>query len=95
MAGPVTEASLRWAGGTMFESEGGGGDLLRIDSPVAKGGSGIGFSPMQLLLHALAGCMAVTVVQILAKQRLTLDRTHRRARRAGRGAAESVHPESW
>src|SRR5437879_6057349 len=72
MSGPVTEASLSWVGGTMFEADGGGGSRLRIDSPVAKGGSGLGFSPMQLLLHALAGCMAVTVVQILAKQRLTL-----------------------
>lgn len=73
MAGPVTEASLSWAGGTRFESEGGGGSRLQIDSPVAKGGGGLGHSPMQLLLHALASCMAVTVVQILAKQRLTLD----------------------
>jgi putative redox protein len=73
MAGPVTGASLHWVGGTMFEAEGGGGSRLQIDSPAAKGGSGQGYSPMQLLLHALASCMAVTVVQILAKQRLTLE----------------------
>lgn len=73
MAGPVTEASLSWVSGTMFEAAGEGGSRLQIDSPLAKGGSGIGFSPMQLLLHALAACMAVTVVQILAKQRITLD----------------------
>ena len=58
MAGPVTEASLSWVGGTLFEAEGGGG---------------VGFSPMQLLLEALAACMSVTVVQILAKQRLSLE----------------------
>jgi putative redox protein len=57
----------------MFEAEGGGGARLQIDVPVAKGGGGVGFSPMQLLLHALAACMSVTVVQILAKQRLTLE----------------------
>ena len=74
MSGPVTEASLSWVGGTLFEAEGGEGSRLQIDSPVAKGGSGVGFSPMQLLLHALASCMAVTVVQILAKQRLTLEK---------------------
>jgi putative redox protein len=73
MAGPVTETSLSWVGGTMFEAEGDGGATLRIDVPVAKGGAGVGFSPMQLLLQALAGCMSVTVVQILAKQRLRLD----------------------
>ena len=73
MAGPVTEASLSWVSGTMFEAEGGGGARLQIDVPVAKGGGGVGFSPMQLLLQALAACMSVTVVQILAKQRLTLE----------------------
>ena len=73
MAGPVTEASLSWVGGTMFEAEGGGGSRLQIDVPVAKGGGGVGFSPMQLLLEALAACMSVTVVQILAKQRLKLE----------------------
>ena len=73
MAGPVTEASLSWVRGTMFEAEGEGGARLQIDSPVAKGGGGLGFSPMQLLLHALAACMAVTVVQILAKQRVALE----------------------
>src|SRR5438046_1765282 len=69
MAGPVTEASLSWVRGTMFEAEGEGGARLQIDSPVAKGGGGLGFSPMQLLLHALAACMAVTVVQIVVEHR--------------------------
>ena len=72
MAGPVTGASLSWDSGTVFEAEGGAGSRLRIDSPIATGGTGTGFSPMELLLHALAGCLAVTLVQILAKQRLTL-----------------------
>lgn len=74
MAGPVSEARLSWTGGTLFESEGEGGARLLIDSPAAKGGGGLGFSPMQLVLHALAGCMSVTVVQILAKQRIALER---------------------
>jgi putative redox protein len=84
MAGPVTEARLCWAGGTLFEAEGGGGARLQIDVPVAKGGGGVGFSPMQLLLQALAACMSVTVVQILAKQRLTLEQydIHVRGERA-------------
>lgn len=73
MPGPVTEASLSWVGGTLFEAEGGGGARLLIDVPATKGGGGRGFSPMQLLLEALAACMSVTVVQILAKQRLSLE----------------------
>lgn len=72
MNGPVTEASLAWTGGTMFEAEGPGGDRLKLDLPAYKGGSGDGFSPMALLLQALGACMATTVVQILAKQRLIL-----------------------
>jgi putative redox protein len=68
-----TEASLSWTGGTSFEAKGAGGAHLQIDIPLAKGGSGVGFSPMELLLHALAACMAVTVVQILGKQRVTLE----------------------
>ena len=73
MAGPIAEASLSWVSGTLFESEGEGGARLLLDSPAAKGGGGLGFSPMQLVLHALAACMSVTVVQILTKQRLTPD----------------------
>ena len=80
MAGPVTEASLSWVGGTRFEADGDGGARLQIDVPVAKGGGGVGFSPMQLLLEALAACMSVTVVQILAKQRLRLEQYEIRVR---------------
>lgn len=69
---PPTETSLTWTGGTLFETVSPGGEVLRLDLPLEKGGSGHGFSPMTLLLHALAACMAVTVVQIVEKQRLTL-----------------------
>ncbi|MGE3908416.1 MAG: OsmC family protein [Chloroflexota bacterium] len=73
MAVQPTETSLAWVNGTLFETIGPGGDRLQLDMPLAKGGSGVGFSPMTLLLHAVAACMAVTVVQILAKQRVTLE----------------------
>ena len=69
----TTEATLRWTGGTVFEAEGAGGARLQVDLPVDKGGMGVGFRPMELLLHALGACMATTVVQILAKQRLALE----------------------
>ena len=75
MSVPPTETSLTWTGGTLFETVSPGGDVLQLDMPLAKGGSGHGFSPMTLLLHSLAACMAVTVVQILEKQRLTLSTT--------------------
>src|SRR4051794_31848313 len=69
---PPTETTLTWTGGTLFETISPGGDVLQLDQPLAKGGSGHGFSPMTILLQAVAGCMAVTVVQIIEKQRLTL-----------------------
>jgi putative redox protein len=72
MSVPPTETSLTWTGGTLFETVSPGGDVLQLDMPLAKGGSGHGFSPMTLLLHSLAACMAVTVVQIFERQRLTL-----------------------
>jgi len=72
MATPPTTASLSWQHDTVFAADGGGDTRLVIDIPVEQGGSGVGFSPMQLLLHALASCLAVTVVQILQKQRLAL-----------------------
>jgi putative redox protein len=72
MATPPTTASLTWQHDTVFAANGGGDTRLVIDIPLEKGGSGVGFSPMQLLLHALASCLAVTVVQILQKQRLPL-----------------------
>jgi putative redox protein len=69
---PGMDAALEWVGGLAFEAQGMGGARLRIDQPADEGGSGLGFRPVELQLHALAACMATTVVKILAKQRLTL-----------------------
>lgn len=43
-------------------------------SVVIDGNKTIGFSPVELLLHALASCAAVDVVEIIRKQRATLHR---------------------
>ncbi|MCC7106424.1 MAG: OsmC family protein [Chloroflexi bacterium] len=67
---PGMDASLAWAGGLAFEATGMGGAGLRIDQPADEGGGGLGFKPLELLLHALAACMATTVVKILVKQRM-------------------------
>src|SRR4051794_25762044 len=69
----TTEATLHWTGGTVFEAEGAGGPTLTIDLTVENGGAGVGFGPMELLLRALGTCLSTTMVQILAKQRLTLE----------------------
>lgn len=69
----TTSATLRWTGDTVFAATSDDGSVLRIDLPIDKGGAGVGFSPMALLLHALGTCLATTLAQILAKQRLRLD----------------------
>lgn len=42
-----------------------------MDSSVEGGGKGSGPSPMELVLHGLAGCTAMDVVSILRKMRQT------------------------
>ena len=49
------------------------GHTMRMDIPVAQGGNGSGFRPMQSLLAALCGCSAVDVVSILKKQKQALE----------------------
>jgi putative redox protein len=87
----TTEAALRWTGGTVFEAEGADGATLQVDLPVEKGGAGVGFRPMELLLHALGACLATTVVQVLAKQRLALHEY----RLTLRGERSSSHPQRY
>lgn len=48
------------------------GHVMRMDIPVAQGGDGSGFRPMQTLLSALCGCSSVDVISILKKQRQEL-----------------------
>jgi len=67
---PGMDASLRWVGAVAFEADGMGGSAVRFDQPTDEGGGGLGFTPIQMQLHALAACMATTVVKILAKQRV-------------------------
>ena len=49
------------------------GHTLRMDIPVAQGGNGSGFRPMQAMLTALAGCSSVDIISILKKQKQQLD----------------------
>lgn len=62
------DARVIWQGGMAFEGKGGSGFSVRLDSPEAKGGS-TGFSPMELVLVALAGCTAMDVISVLQKKR--------------------------
>lgn len=76
-------ATARYAGGMRFEITAGSRHTLMVDSP-ADGAPSAGFSPMELPLMALLGCMGMDVVSILGKMRqeLTGYRMNTRAIRA-------------
>ncbi len=61
---------LNWVKDLLFLAEDGSGHSLVLES--RKEGLPSGFTPLQLLLLAAAGCMAMDVVSILKKKRLPL-----------------------
>ena len=63
MAGPVTTASLTWTRDLQFDARSGHSSLT-IDSQGKAGPS-----PVEALAVALAGCMAIDVVDIVTKGR--------------------------
>ncbi len=49
------------------------GHEVRLDGGPAVGGTGLGTSPMKLLLMALGGCAGIDIVSILTKGRQVID----------------------
>ncbi|HEY7985114.1 MAG TPA: OsmC family protein [Ktedonobacterales bacterium] len=68
MAG-IKTARAHFDGGMRFTAESGSGHALIMDVVAAEGGQDSGFSPMELPLVALIGCVGMDVVSILRKQR--------------------------
>ena len=66
MAGPITTASLTWTRDLQFDARSGHASLI-IDSSGKAGPS-----PVEALALALAGCMAIDVVDIVNKGRHSL-----------------------
>ncbi len=65
----LREVVLRWTGeGFVLEGEAGGGASFIVDGHSARGPA-----PMEALLAALAGCMAVDIQAILEKSRVPLE----------------------
>lgn len=62
--------TLTWVKDLQFVAEDDKGHGIVIESK--KDGAAAGFTPMQLVLQAAAGCMAMDVVSILQKKRLPL-----------------------
>jgi len=67
--GGIKTARARFAGGMRFDIESGSGHALTVDVSGAEGGDDAGFSPMELPIMALVGCMGMDVVSMLRKMR--------------------------
>jgi putative redox protein len=63
----------RWIAPMQFAAEAEGGLRVVMDSSPGHGGAGVGPSPMQTVLAALAGCTGMDVISILTKMRAPLE----------------------
>ena len=56
-----------------FEAKDDSGHTVRLDTSPEGGGTNFGVRPMQMLLMGLGGCSGIDIVNILKKQRQTID----------------------
>ena len=56
--------------GMHFQGEGSSKVMTNMDASVTAGGTGLGNSPMELLLMSIAGCSGMDVVSILGKMQV-------------------------
>jgi putative redox protein len=68
----MTAFTTTWAGASRFLHAGATGHLCVTDAPAAPGGPTAAPTPMELVLHALAGCAGIDVVTILTKMQQPL-----------------------
>lgn len=87
----MVEIRTRWIDGMQFLSISSEGIPLVIDVSPEGGGRGQGIGPMELMLHALAGCTGVDVVSILQKKRQPLKGLEIRVR----GERRQEHPRVY
>ena len=67
-------AELKWVEKMTFVASDSFNHSVVLDTTTDDGGNGLGIKPMELLLMALAGCMAMDIVSILKKKRADLRR---------------------
>jgi putative redox protein len=65
----MLEVKARWIRGWRFEGRDANGHEMQMDSSVAGGGEGAGFSPAAMPLMGLAGCTGIDTLEILQKMR--------------------------
>lgn len=56
-----------------FEAKDAAGHTVKIDTSPEGGGTNFGVRPMQMLLMGLGGCSGIDIVNILKKQRQTIE----------------------
>jgi putative redox protein len=62
-------ATVKLIQGSSFAATSGSGHTLTLDSSAGHGGQNLGPTPMELLLLGLAGCIGMTVLDLLRRQR--------------------------
>jgi putative redox protein len=87
--GQIKTAEAEYRGGMRFDISAGSGHALTVDVSEADGGQNAGFSPMELPLVALLGCIGMDVVSILQKKRQQVTGYAMSAR----GVRAETHPQ--
>lgn len=64
---------MKWVDGLQFVASDHDGHSVVMDTRSEAGGEGSAFTPMKLVLAAVAGCTAMDIVVLLRKQRQQLD----------------------
>lgn len=64
--------TVEWKGGMAFEANPPSGRRFMMDAIPEEGEAGLGPSPVETLIGALAGCSAMDVVLILGKKKQTI-----------------------
>jgi putative redox protein len=68
----VDIARIKWTGGRQFLGVDAVGHSVVMDAKPEFKGEGSGIRPIELVLHALAGCTAMDVISILEKKRQSI-----------------------
>jgi len=80
-----------WRDDLMFTGFSGSGLSVPLDSAKASGGHDMGFSPMEMLLTALAGCTGMDVISILQKKQQQVTAFEVQVE----GVRSDEHPRVW
>ena len=68
----ISKTKMNWAGGFKFDSVSKFGLPISTDESKNSGGGEDGYSPVELILYGLVGCIGIDVVMIMKKMRQEL-----------------------